>query len=77
MPSVGRITHEQVGSRVVVRYRRAEPDGPTFTDVVGVLEHFDDASLRVRDRRGQAVTVAVADVFLAKPVPPRPGAPNR
>ncbi len=72
MAFVGRLTPADVGRRVVVRYRRPADGGPTLTDVVGTLETFDDVALTVRDRRGVAVRVAVADVFLAKRVPERP-----
>jgi hypothetical protein len=72
MAVVGRVTPGHVGTRVVVRYRRLDDGGPTFTDVVGVLESFDESTLTVRDRRGALVSVAVADVFLAKPVPDAP-----
>jgi len=69
MAFVGRVTPGHVGTRIVVRYRRLDDGGPTFTDVVGVLESFGTSTLGVRDRRGELVTVALADVFLAKPVP--------
>jgi hypothetical protein len=72
MTFVGRVTPAHVGTRIVVRYRRTDDGGPTLTDVVGVLESFDSSELAVRDRRGVLVTVAVADVFLAKPVPDAP-----
>lgn len=69
MAFVGRVTPAHVGTRIVVRYRRRDDGGPRFTDVVGVLASFDSSTLAVRDRRGELVTVALADVFLAKPVP--------
>jgi hypothetical protein len=72
MAFVGRVTPEHVGTRIVVRHRRPDDGGPGLTDVVGILESFDDSTLTVRDRRGVPVTVALADVFLAKPVPPAP-----
>jgi hypothetical protein len=76
VPNVGRLTQAHVGGRVVVRYRLpqptqpTQPTGPTFTDVVGLLESFDDTALAVRDRRGRLVRVPLTEVFLAKPVPP-------
>lgn len=72
MGFVGRVTPSHVGARIVVRYRRPDDGGPRLTDVVGVLESFDESALAVRDRRGGLVTIAVADVFLAKPVPDPP-----
>jgi hypothetical protein len=72
MAFVGRVTPAHVGTRIVVRYRRPDDGGPGFTDVIGVLESFDSSRLVVRDRRGALVTVAVDDVFLAKPVPDAP-----
>ncbi len=72
MAFVGRVTPAHVGTRIVVRFRRPDDGGPTLTDVVGVLETFDSTALAVRDRRGALVTVALTDVFLAKPVPDAP-----
>jgi len=72
MTFVGRVTPAHVGARIVVRYRRLDDGGPRLTDVVGVLESFDSSTLTVRDRRDELVTIAVADVFLAKPVPDAP-----
>jgi hypothetical protein len=72
MAFVGRVTPAHVGTRIVVRYRRRDDGGPTLTDVVGLLESFDVSTLTVRDRRGESVTIALADVFLAKPVPDAP-----
>lgn len=72
MAFVGRVTPAHVGARIVVRYRRPDDGGPRLTDVVGVLESFDEESLAVRDRRGELVRIAVTDVFLAKPVPDAP-----
>jgi hypothetical protein len=72
MGFVGRVTPEHVGARIVVRYRRPDDGGPRLTDVVGVLESFGESTLAVRDRRGALVTIALGDVFLAKPVPAAP-----
>lgn len=72
MAFVGGVTPAHIGIRMVVRYRRPDDGGPTFTDVVGVLESIDASTLTVRDRRGAVVRVALADVFLAKPVPDAP-----
>ncbi|MCA1834495.1 MAG: hypothetical protein ABR548_08960 [Actinomycetota bacterium] len=48
-----------LGKRVTLRYRL--PDGMA-TDVVGILEHCDDASFGVRDKRSQVTYVSRADV---------------
>jgi hypothetical protein len=72
MAFVGRVTPEHVGTRIVVRHRRLDDGGPGLTDVVGVLESFGESTLAVRDRHGVLVTIALTDVFLAKPVPPAP-----
>ena len=63
-----------VGSRVVVRRQLA--DG-MLGDLLGELLQWDDTTVRVRDRHGQAHTVARADVVAAKRVPPPPSRPAR
>jgi hypothetical protein len=66
---------ELIGQRVVVR--RALPGevgpsgGPALTDVVGVLEAWDDNSLSVRRESGEVVVIPLADVTAGKQVPPR------
>lgn len=60
-----------LGTRVVVR--RREDDG--FHDALGDLLAIDDDTCTVSTRRG-AVTVPLATVTRAKPVPPPP-APRR
>lgn len=57
-----------VGTRVVIRYRRAEGG---FSDALGDLVEADDDSAVVHTRRGP-VRVAAADAVLGKPVPPPP-----
>jgi hypothetical protein len=52
-----------VGRRVSIRYRL--PDGKA-SDVVGVLEEFNERRLAVRNRRGQIVTVARSDVVASR-----------
>ncbi|MFT4008495.1 MAG: hypothetical protein QM655_00480 [Nocardioidaceae bacterium] len=66
-----------VGLRVVVRrVVRSETGpsgGPALTDVLGVLESWDQTTADVRsDRTGELVTIAIADIVSGKPVPPRP-----
>ncbi len=55
------------GTRIVVR-RRIEGG---FTDAVGYLRSVDDVSCVVETRRG-LVTILLADIALAKNVPPPP-----
>jgi hypothetical protein len=65
--AVRRLRSLPVGSRVVVRFRI--PGG--FRDALGDLAAIDETSCTVLTRRGP-VTVSLADVALAKPVPPPP-----
>jgi GNAT superfamily N-acetyltransferase len=71
-----------LGSRVVVRWRLAEPDertGATLTDAVGTLSAADEHTLTVQTSRGPVV-VDRDRVVAAKEVPPKPtrrGAPHR
>ncbi|RSN21113.1 ferrous iron transport protein A [Amycolatopsis sp. WAC 04169] len=60
-----------VGTRVVVRYRI---EGG-FTDALGYLRSRDETECTVETRRGLA-TIRLADIILAKTVPPPP-APRR
>lgn len=81
-PAVVAALPSWVGGRVVVRHRL--PDG-SATDALGTLVRADDHELAVlRDRTGTEAVVALADVVLAKRVPPRavravrrPGPPRR
>jgi hypothetical protein len=70
------LSGSDVGRRVVVRRmlrgERGPSGGPAFTDVIGVLEEWDDEHLVVRHRDGDAVRIARADVVAAKTVPPPP-----
>ena len=65
-----------VGRRVVVR--RVVPGetgpsgGPAMTDVLGVMESWDETTTAVRTRTGELVTIAVADIVSGKPVPDPP-----
>lgn len=55
-----------LGTRIVVRYRL--PDGRA-TDALGTLSELNDATAVIETKRGLE-TVALADVLLAKTVPP-------
>jgi hypothetical protein len=70
-----RISPDDVGSRVVIRWRL--PAGPV-TDVIGQLESLSDEAFVVRKSSGQVVTIPRDRVVAAKPVPPAsPGSPRR
>lgn len=62
-----------IGSRVVVRYRLAEPDelGHTLTDALGELVSADAIELAVATRHG-LVRVPAGAVVKVKTVPPAP-----
>jgi len=61
---------------VVIRSRlsgRTGPSGgPALTDVIGVLQSYDGVTAKVLRRDGTPVTVPVADIVAAKPVPEQP-----
>ncbi len=57
--SAGRLGPEHVGARVTVRRHLAEGG---LGDVVGVLEAIDAREVVVRDRRGDRVVIAIADI---------------
>jgi N-acetylglutamate synthase len=67
-----RIGPEDVGRRVVVRWRRPAPGGgDEVADVVGPLEAADQDGFAVRNRRGELVTIPRERALAAKVVPPR------
>jgi hypothetical protein len=69
---VVRITPGDVGSRVVIRWRRPAPGGADeVTDVLGQLEAADGTAFAVRNRRGELVVVPRERALAAKVVPPR------
>ena len=45
-----------------------------MTDVLGILETWDDSAIGVRRDNGELVTVVLADIVTGKPVPPRSSA---
>jgi N-acetylglutamate synthase len=69
-----------VGRRVVVRRvlpgERGPSGGPAFSDVLGILESWEDEHLVVRRKDDSSVRIAHADVVAAKTVPPPPGRPR-
>lgn len=70
-----------VGQRVVVRRlvpgEQGPTGGPAFTDVLGTMLVWDDATTVVERADGSRVTIALADVVSGKPVPPRPSVRSR
>ncbi|HWD45710.1 MAG TPA: hypothetical protein VHM23_18705 [Actinomycetota bacterium] len=69
---VVRIGPEDMGQRVVVRWRRpAAGGGDEVADVVGALEAVDEGGFAVRDRRGELVRIPRERALAAKVVPPR------
>jgi hypothetical protein len=69
---VVRIGPQDVGQRVVVRWRRpAAGGGEEVADVVGPLEAADEDGFVVRNRRGELVRVPLERALAAKVVPPR------
>ena len=69
---VVRIGPDDVGSRVVIRWRRPAPDGgDEVADVLGQLESADADGFSVRNRHGQLVVVPRDRALAGKVVPPR------
>lgn len=70
-----------VGQRVVVRRlvpgEQGPTGGPAFTDVLGTMLAWEDATTVVEREDGSRVTIALADVVSGKPVPPRPSVRHR
>lgn len=68
-----RIGPADVGSRVVVRWRRPAADGgDEVADVLGTLEAADTEALTVRKDSGEVVTIPLNRALAGKPVPPKP-----
>jgi N-acetylglutamate synthase len=67
-----RLTAGDVGSRVVIRWRRpAGDDGEEIADVIGVLETADADSFGIRRASGELVTIPRERALAGKTVPPR------
>ena len=63
---------QDVGQRVVVRWRRPAPGGgDEVADVVGPLEAADDQEFAVRNRRDETSKILSATGLVKKVVPPR------
>lgn len=68
-----RLTPADVGSRVVVRWRRpaASGSGDEIADVLGILEAADEVSFRIRKGSGEVVTIPQERALAAKTIPAR------
>jgi hypothetical protein len=67
-----RIGPDDVGKRVVVRWRRPAPGGgDEVADVVGPLEAAGEEGFAVRNRRGELVQIPHERALAAKVIPPR------
>ena len=67
-----RLSAADVGSRVVIRWRRPAGDGDEIADVLGVLAAADAASFTVRKASGEVVTIPRERALAAKTVPAAP-----
>jgi N-acetylglutamate synthase len=75
---VVRLSADDVGSRVVVRWRRpAAGGGEEIADVLGVLEFADVVSFKVRNASGEVVTIPVDRALAGKTVPSAPRREHR
>jgi hypothetical protein len=71
---VVRIGPEDIGRRVVVRWRRPAASGSgedEVADVVGPLEACDDNGFAVRNQRGELVLIPRERAMAAKVIPER------
>ena len=68
-----------VGSRVVIRWRRPDGNADATADVLGVLASADAAFFTVRKASGELVTIPRERALAGKTVPkgPAPRAGNR
>jgi hypothetical protein len=70
-----RLTAADVGSRVVIRWRRpcgADGDRDEVADVLGVLQAADDSAFVVRKASGELVTIPRMRALAGKTVPAQP-----
>lgn len=67
-----RITGDDIGSRVVIRWRRPAAGRDEVTDVLGILEAADGEAFTVRRASGELVTIPRDRALAAKPIPPAP-----
>ena len=73
-----RLGQSDVGSRVVIRWRRpAAHGGEDVADVLGILDAADAESFTVRKASGEVITIPADRALAGKtvPAPPRRGRP--
>jgi ribosome maturation factor RimP len=61
--SVDQIAKEHQGHRVTIR--RKLPEGG-YSDVVGIAEHVDDASVKVRNHKGETIDIKRSEIAAAR-----------
>jgi hypothetical protein len=67
-----RLSAADVGSRVVIRWRRPAGNGDEVADVLGVLAAADDVSFIVRKASGELVAIPRERALAGKTVPAAP-----
>ncbi len=67
-----RLSVADVGSRVVIRWRRPAGDGEEISDVLGILAAADAASFTVRKAAGELVLIPRDRALAGKTVPAAP-----
>jgi hypothetical protein len=67
-----RLEAGDIGSRVVIRWRRPTAGGEEIADVLGVLEAADPVSFTVRKASGELVIIPRDRALAGKTVPPVP-----
>lgn len=65
-----RLSVADVGSRVVIRWRRPAGDGDEIADALGVLAAADAAFFVIRKASGELVTIPRDRALAGKTVPP-------
>ena len=72
-----RVTADDIGERVVLRWRRPAEGGEEVADVLGILEAADRVSFTVRKASGEVVIIPRERALGGKTVPPAPPARRR
>lgn len=67
-----RLSAADLGSRVVIRWRRPAGDHDEIADVLGILTAADAASFTVRQKSGELVTIPRDRALAGKTVPEAP-----
>ena len=72
-----RLTHADVGKRVVIRWRPGPADSTQMTDVLGILEQADAETFAVRTRGGNLIVIPAGRAVAGKVIPPPPARQRR